>query len=311
MRKRLINICTVPIIVFSIYGCAQTAEDAPVAETETVKTENVDVADAETKTMDTENTETEIKEETDTGDEETAIIEEEYVQSREKITFQSESNVMNNMWRECDLTWQEGPDYGFFKNAQEGCYNLSLENTVAFVVKDYTLDAAMENEQWELKRIYHCRDDIYQAYTESDMGSELYILFRMDTPTALPYYIIVADIRKGDEEDITLQNDYYSYNSMLEWYSYQDGFDGKLSEEQPQLDVTDDIHDSIYRNGVFYAIYDYVDRTSGDTKNHWTMSDNDTYVGKNGYIACAHCSNGVQNLTFFIDVWNWMYAVLE
>lgn len=294
MKKGLISVCIAAILVFSIFGCARTAEDASAAETETVETGH---------------TEIESEEEPDTEDTEASIVEEEHVQSEEEITFQAQGNAIDNMWRECDLPQQEWPDYWFFTN--ESYYHLSLENAVAFVVKDYALDAAMENEQWELKRIYHCRDDIYQAYTESDKGSELYILFREDPLTALPNYIIIADIRRGAEEDITLQNDYYSYNSMLEWYSYQDGFDGKLSEEQPQFDVTDDIHDSIYRNGVFCAIYDYVDRTNGDTKNHWVMSDNDTYVGKNGFIACAHCSNGVQNLMVFVDVWNWTYAVLE
>ena len=311
MKKGLISVCIVSILIFSIFGCARTAEDTSAAETEGMQTENTDAADTELETVGTENTETEIEEEADAEVTEASIVEEEYVQSEEEITFQTQGNAIDNMWRECDLPRQEWPDYVFFKNAQEGHYNLSLENTVAFAVKDYALNAAMGNEQWELKKIYHCRDDIYLAYTESDMESELYILFRTDTPTALPYYIIVADIRKGDEEDITLQNDYYSYNSMLEWYSYQDGFDGKLSGEQPQFDVTDDIHDSIYRNGVFYAIYDYVDRVSGDKKNHWVMSDNDVYVGKNGFIACAHCSNGVQNLMVFVDVWNWTYAVLE
>ena len=42
MGKRLINICIVGILVFGIYGCAQTVENVPVAETETVKTENTD-----------------------------------------------------------------------------------------------------------------------------------------------------------------------------------------------------------------------------------------------------------------------------
>lgn len=275
MRKRLISICIVASLVYSIFGCSRTAEDTSTIETEAVETD---------------------------------IVEEEYVQSGEEITLQTQDNAIDHMWKECDLTWQEGPDYAFFKNAQEGCYNLTLENAVAFVVKDYALDAALEDEVWELKRIYHYRDDIYQACTESDMGSELYILFRENYLTALPDYIIAADVRKGNEGDIALPYGNYSYSSMLEWYSYEVWFDGKLSEEVPQVDVVNFIHDSSYETVVCLAIYDYVYRTNGDTENHWVVSDNDTYVG---LIACAHCSNGVQDFMIFLDVANWMYAVLE
>lgn len=35
MRKRLISICSVAILIFNIYGCAQTAEDTSAAETKT------------------------------------------------------------------------------------------------------------------------------------------------------------------------------------------------------------------------------------------------------------------------------------
>ena len=54
MGKRLINICIVVILLFGIYGCARTAEDAPVVEIETVKTENTD---AESEIVETEHTE--------------------------------------------------------------------------------------------------------------------------------------------------------------------------------------------------------------------------------------------------------------
>ena len=42
MRKRIINICIVAILVFSIYGCAQTAEDRLVVEPEIVEIENTE-----------------------------------------------------------------------------------------------------------------------------------------------------------------------------------------------------------------------------------------------------------------------------
>ena len=73
MRKRLMSVCIVAILVYSIYGCAQTDEEAPAEETEIVETEH---------------TETESEREADTADtesesEETAISGEEYSESAE------------------------------------------------------------------------------------------------------------------------------------------------------------------------------------------------------------------------------------
>ncbi|MCM1388187.1 MAG: hypothetical protein NC231_12735 [Bacillus sp. (in: Bacteria)] len=221
--------------------------------------------------------------------------------------YQSERDAIDNKWQNCDLEVEEWPNYDFFINAQQKHYNLSLENAVAFVVKDYM--NGKEKELWELKQIYHYKDDIYQAYTESDMGNELYILFKTNTPDTLPRYVIAADIRKNNVADILLYGE-YSYNSMLEWYSYKDWFDGKMSTGQLPFDVTNEIYDSIYNGEVRLAIYDYVDMADKDTRIHWELDGNFMYVGENGYIVCANCSNGVQNIILFVDVWNKTYAVL-
>ena len=46
MRKGLICVCIIATLVFSTYGCGQTAEDTPAAETSTVGTENTENEDA-------------------------------------------------------------------------------------------------------------------------------------------------------------------------------------------------------------------------------------------------------------------------
>lgn len=224
-------------------------------------------------------------------------------------TYQVRSNAIDHVWHECNLPQEEWPDYDYFIYAQQGHYNLTLENMAAFAVKDYALDSGMDKEEWELKRICYC-EDTYQVYVESKIGNELYILLS-EGQGIQPDYIIMADIRKGDDADISLYEGEYSYNSMLEWHSYMDWFDGKnIMEERPELDVIGDLHDSVYSNGIFYAIYDYLDKTDGDKKSHWEIDSNDTYIGRNGYIACANCNNGVQNIRVLVDVWNKSYAVL-
>lgn len=223
--------------------------------------------------------------------------------------YQAENNAIDHVWHECNLPQEEWPDYDYFINAHQGHYNLTLENMAAFAVKDYALDSGMDKEEWELKRICYY-EGAYQVYVESKTGNELYILLS-EGQGIQPDYIIMADIRKGDDADISLYEGEYSYNSMLEWHSYMDWFDGKNTmEERPKLDVIGDLYDSVYGNGILYAIYDYLDITDEDKKSHWEIDSNDTYIGRNGYIACANCNNGVQDIRVLVDVWNKSYAVL-
>ena len=48
MVKRLIDVCIVAFFVFSIFGCARTAEEVSAAELETVETENTETKSEET-----------------------------------------------------------------------------------------------------------------------------------------------------------------------------------------------------------------------------------------------------------------------
>lgn len=231
-----------------------------------------------------------------------------YQNDIEQTTYKTGNNAINNKWQECDLPPEEQPDYYYFTNAGQSHYNLSLEYTAAFAVKDYGLESGIDDKEWELKRICRC-ENAYQVYVESKTGNELYILLSEEQDIQ-PNYIIMADIRKGDDADVILQ-DKYSYNSMLEWYSYKEWFDGKTKDENIRFNAIGDLYDSIYNNEIFYAIYDYMDLTGGEQKGHWEIDDNDTYVGRNGYIVCANCNDGARNIIFLVDVWNKTYAVID
>lgn len=224
----------------------------------------------------------------------------------------TDTNRIEDLWRQCDLPQEEWPDYYFFTNAQQRHYNLSWENLAAFAVKDYAMDAEMEDEQWELKQIYHYRDDMYQAYTESDKGSELYILFRDSTSGMSPDYIVMADVRKTPGEAAVLQEKKWSYNSMLEWYSYKKWFDGDSKmADRIQVDIKGEIYDSIYGSGSYYAIYDYLDRFGGNKDISWEIDENTSYVGRNGEIASISCAVGTEKINLLVDVWNRRYAVVK
>ena len=224
-------------------------------------------------------------------------------------TYQPENPVIDQLWKECSLPQEEWPDYDYFTN--EGHYQLSLVNETAYVVKEYAMHSGLENKEWELKRIYSCGDsNAFLAYLESKTEDELYILFS-EGSGVLPVYIILADIRKDANADVSLPYGGYAYNSMLEWDSYKDWFDGEADRLHIQYKTVGEIHDSIYDSGLFFTIEDYVDRTGGDTESQWEVYGNDVYVGRNGYIVCTVCQNENRNFIFLFDVSNKTYAVVE
>lgn len=79
MQKRIICICTVVLLVFSIFGCAQTAEDTLTEEMETEETENTEIESEEEADI----------EGTDIEDVETAITE---------VALIAESDVYAEQW---------------------------------------------------------------------------------------------------------------------------------------------------------------------------------------------------------------------
>lgn len=226
-------------------------------------------------------------------------------------TYQAEKPVIDQLWQECSLPLEEWPDYYYFINEGHGSYRLDLEDASAFVVKEYTMDSGLENEVWELKRIYSCGDtNAYLAYVESKTKDELYILFS-DGPGAQPVYIILADIRKDANADVSLPYGGYAYNSMLEWYSYKEWFDGTADGPNIHYKTIGEIYDSVYDSGLYFTIKDYANRTDRDTESQWEVHGNDVYVGGNRYIACAVCQNESHYFIFLFDVSNKVYAVME
>lgn len=97
MRKRLICVYIAAILVFGICGCARTAVDAPVVETESVETEN---------------TTTESEEEETIEDTEIAIVEEEYVQSEEEMIPPESVDTLTKDY--CSIDEFEDMDYYLF-----------------------------------------------------------------------------------------------------------------------------------------------------------------------------------------------------
>ncbi len=221
----------------------------------------------------------------------------------------SDESILQGLWQENDISKQEIPSYWYFTNAGQGHYRLYQENEVAIAVKKYAGMTGMENEEWTLRRISYI-DGIYHAYVESEMGNELYVL--LSEIGSEMYFIIAVDIRKSGEGEILLQDERYSYNSVLEWNSYADWFYGeKRVWDSIHFECEGNYFDHTYEDGCRYAICDYLERTDGDRSSNWMIEENSLYVGRNGYIADIYCTNGEIGISLLIDVWNHSYAVLK
>ena len=61
MRKELLSVCFIAILILSLCGCAQTAEDTPAEETENVEQEDTESESEETATYEEEYSESEEK----------------------------------------------------------------------------------------------------------------------------------------------------------------------------------------------------------------------------------------------------------
>lgn len=229
------------------------------------------------------------------------------MEEKEETVETSETDILQDKWIKCDLSYDQMPDYYYFTNACQGHYNLTLENEVAHMIKDYALDAGMEQEEWELERItYH--NGIYQAFAESKTGNELYVLLPHDDES----YIIAADIRKNSAAKIPLQDDKYSYNSMLEWHSYERWFSGTDKIERGlRLGTIGDLYDSIYENSGYYALYAYLSDSGNEIESDWEIDSNTSYIGRNGFLASICFLNEEEQINMLIDVWNKTYVVFR
>ncbi|MDE7339636.1 MAG: hypothetical protein K2N80_03615 [Lachnospiraceae bacterium] len=219
------------------------------------------------------------------------------------------SDGLQELWQDTALPINEIPTYWYFTNAGHGHYHLYYENEAACAVKKYAGMSGMENEAWALKRISFI-DGMYHAYVESETGNELYIL--LSEMESEMYFIIMADIRNNGEAEILLQDERFSYNSMLKWYSFADWFYGeKDAAGTICFEREGEFFDHMYTDGCRYAIHDYLERTGYTGNSEWVVKENLLYVGRNGYIADIYCTNGGKGFSFLIDVWNHSYAVLE
>ena len=168
MRKGLISVYIIAILVFSIYGCGQTEEDTPAAETATVGTENI---------------ETESEEETDIEEPETEGGEEADIEEPEiEIAGEAESAETNDS-DEVDTIYLEPCN----------TYQDILDNAYEVIVAGRDADIISKDETFS-------SDGINEALIGRDTDEALshigYVFYDVDGNGIEE--LIIADMLDGD-----------------------------------------------------------------------------------------------------------------
>lgn len=223
------------------------------------------------------------------------------------LDVQNELSYQMDVW-----DWQtDAPSYSFFSNANQWHYDLTHEMDPAGIIIHYTKEKNLEEEEWELRKMYtrwnENKEYVSTAFVRSESGRELYLYIE-----EMGKFLVIADIVKGNDLNFALGDNDYSYDSSIPWYSYQERFqeDGDYAGYLIESEWAD-IYDDRYIAEGALAMADFLDAHKADKKEKWELVNNKVYIGVNGYLADLWYSNGTQRVHIVIDVWNKQYAVIE
>ncbi len=233
--------------------------------------------------------------------------------NRDNRPEQAYLDVQNELSYQMDVwDWQtDAPSYSFFSNANQWHYDLTHEMDPAGIIIHYTKEKNLEEEEWELRKMYtrwnENKEYVSTAFVRSESGRELYLYIE-----EMGKFLVIADIVKGNDLNFALGDNDYSYDSSIPWYSYQERFqeDGDYAGYLIESEWAD-IYDDRYIAEGALAMADFLDAHKADKKEKWELVNNKVYIGVNGYLADLWYSNGTQRVHIVIDVWNKQYAVIE
>lgn len=215
MPKRLISVCIIVILVCSIYGCAQTAEDTSVTEPETVETEHTETMneeDPDKEATETEKAETNISTATDI--------------SEEEVIPEISEDIGDCKW--VYDSWMEFDDEGQLPYAGEETYQFikAAYDEVDFIGEFKKGDLSLYDDyKNKYKRLIHNEVPFYDV----ESGTEVYINdfiqnFVEDNVEDCKYIFFDVDEDNAPELSIAGQShiyilDYdYETNEYAIWY---------------------------------------------------------------------------------------------
>lgn len=210
MPKRLISVCIIVILVCSIFGCAQTAEDNSVTEPETVEaehTETMNEEDPDKEATETENAETNISAATDI--------------SEEGVIPEISEDIGDCKW--VYDSWMEFDDEGQLPYAGEETYQFikAAYDEVDFIGEFKKGDLSLYDDyKNKYKRLIHNEVPFYDV----ESGTEVYINDFIDdfaeSVEHYEYYFFDVDEDDAPELTITFPSHQYVFDYDYETDEY-------------------------------------------------------------------------------------------
>lgn len=218
--------------------------------------------------------------------------------------------ISDDKWTEVDWGKEPAVAHDFFRDPNQKYIHVTFTDWAAIAVVNHSKKAGLEEMKWELRRIYDRGEwNKIAAFVRSDTGRELYIYTNDEKEFK---YLLAADVKEGEGLTYMLGDGRYSYDSALEWTTYetQPGQNGRAAQYSFTWSDNALIYDSVYLEESACAMEACL--TAADAPGgSWELLEDELYVGANGYLADVWYTNGVQKVHLFIDIWNKQYTAIE
>lgn len=195
-------------------------------------------------------------------------------------------------------------DYDYFINAAEWHYNQKIEKLAACAVENYSKQAGIEEEKWELTHMYS-ENDIISVFVRSKKYRELFLLLKDDM------WLLIADIQRGDDLEIKLMNNEWSYRSEFEWNSYEQAFEKGVVHYQIKSGDKYYQYDSIYDHQARCALETYLIAAHANENIEWEIMYERFFIASSGCLVDVWYTDGENEVHMVLDINNKMYTVID
>ncbi len=239
------------------------------------------------------------------------FVQKNYLKQMALIDFAeiSEDRWTEAKWKD-EVLGYTAVEHDFFRDPNQKYIPVGYTDPAAVAVVNYSKRSELEESEWELRRLYGDGDSGRIAvFVKSDTGRELYLYVHGGADVK---YLLAADVKEGEGLMYMLGDGRYSYDSALEWTTYEMQSDKNRKTMQYSLTWSENawIYDTVYLEESAYAMEDYLNAVKAPGGN-WELLDDDLYVGVNGYLADIWYTNGIQKAHMILDIWNKQYVMVE
>lgn len=211
--------------------------------------------------------------------------------------------LIKGNWTQLSGIENIGNDY--FTNASEWHYNQEMERQAACAVENYSKQAGIKDEEWELTRLYR-EEGIVSVFVRSKNYRELFLLLEQDK------WLLIADIQRGDNLETELMGGVWSYHSDLNWNSFEAWFfDREKFNYMVKSDYKYYQYDSVYMFPAECAMEAYLTEIHADESIEWDIMYERFFIASSGCLVDVWYTDGENEVHMVLDINNKLYTVID